>query len=54
MHQEQLDSMSGLIQLTVQQIGEVITHELKKAIVKEMTQGFASNNEKKNGNASDV
>lgn len=50
MHQESLDSMSGLIQLTVQQIGEVITHELKKAIVKEI-QGYASP-DKKNATAS--
>jgi hypothetical protein len=38
--------MSGLIQLTVQQIGEVITHELKRAIASGI-QGYMSP-EKKN------
>jgi hypothetical protein len=41
MHQESLDSMGGLIQLTVQQIGEVITHELKRTVAKEIQAYFS-------------
>ena len=53
MHQESLDSMSGLIQLTVQQIGEVITHELKKAIANGI-QGYISPEKKNAATSSQV
>ena len=45
LHQEALDSMSGLIQLTVQEIGVVIKHELKRAMAKEIM-GYMSPDKK--------
>ena len=37
MHQEALDSISGLIQLTIEDIGVAIKHELKRVMAREIS-----------------